>query len=108
MHCLKWAGSTGGICKRRQAKKTRATPAQFAPRVRVIQAAGHGWPCQMRVQPPFLGRLPGFFLLRVAVPRSRLTFWPWPELALWPLGGTGLGAQMSASTLIFLDMKDSG
>lgn len=27
-------------------------------------------------QPPFLGRLPGFFLLRVDVPRSRLTFWP--------------------------------
>jgi hypothetical protein len=25
-------------------------------------------------QPPFFGRLPGFFLLRVAEPRSRLTF----------------------------------
>jgi hypothetical protein len=29
------------------------------------QAHGH--------QPPFLERLPGFFLLRVATPRSRLT-----------------------------------
>ena len=33
-----------------------------------------------RDQPPFLARLPGFFLLRVAVPRSRLTFWPPPDL----------------------------
>jgi len=47
-------------------------------------------------------------VLRVAVPRSRLTFWPWPELAVCPLGGTGLGAQMSASTLIFFGMEDSG
>ena len=59
-------------------------------------------------QPPFLGRLPGFFLLRVDVPRSRLTFWPWGEDVAWPLGGTGLGAQISASTLIFFGMKDSG
>ena len=59
-------------------------------------------------QPPFLGRLPGFFLLRVDEPRSRLTFWPCGDDALWPLGGMGLGAQMSASTLIFLGMKDSG
>jgi hypothetical protein len=56
-------------------------------------------------QPPWCGRLPGFFLLRVDVPRSRLTFWPWPEPGEKPLGGMGLGAQMSASTLIFLGMK---
>ena len=59
-------------------------------------------------QPPFLGRLPGFFLLRVDVPRSRLTFWPCGADALWPFGGIGLGAQMSASTLILLGMKGSG
>ena len=59
-------------------------------------------------QPPFLGRLPGFFLLRVDEPRSKLTFWPCGEEALWPFGGTGLGAQMSASTLILLGMTDSG
>jgi len=34
-------------------------------------------------QPPFLGRLPGFFLLRVDVPRSRLTFWPCGANALF-------------------------
>ena len=60
-----------------------------------------------RYQPPFLGRLPGFFLLRVDVPRSRLTFWPWGDDVAWPFGGMGFGAQMSASTLIFLGMKDS-
>jgi hypothetical protein len=59
-------------------------------------------------QPPFLGRLPGFFLLRVQLPRSRLTFWPLPVVVVKPFGGTGLGAQMSASTLIFLGMKGSG
>jgi hypothetical protein len=58
-------------------------------------------------QPPFLGRLPGFFLLRVQLPRSRLTFWPLPVVVVKPFGGTGFGAQMSASTLIFLGMKDS-
>ena len=58
-------------------------------------------------QPPFLGRLPGFFLLRVQLPRSRLTFWPWPVVVVKPFGGMGFGAQMSASTLIFLGMKGS-
>jgi hypothetical protein len=57
--------------------------------IRIFHAGGLSSPQLLRTdQPPFLGRLPGFFLLRVDVPR--------------------LGAQMSASTLIFLGMKDSG
>ena len=52
--------------------------------------------------------MPGFFLLRVEVPRSRLTFWPRPVVVVYPFGGTGFGAQISASTLIFLGMKNSG
>ena len=36
-----------------------------------------------RINRPFLGRVPGFFLLRVDVPRSRLTFWPCGANALF-------------------------
>jgi len=42
-------------------------------------------------QPPFFERLPGFFLLRVATPRSRLTRWPRPPVRN-TVPGKGLGA----------------
>ena len=55
--------------------------------------------------PPFLERLPGFFLLRVAVPRSRLRFWPLPVVMVWPATGVGRGVALrSASVLIFWGM----
>ena len=55
-------------------------------------------------QPPFLERLPGFFLERVATPRSRLTFCPRPGVAK-VVPGRGLGAGVltrSASVMILL------
>lgn len=47
--------------------------------------------CAVSNQPPLWERLPGFFLLRVAEPRSRLTRWPRPGVGeLMP--GSGAGA----------------
>ena len=42
-------------------------------------------------QPPLWQRLPGFFLLRVCEPRSRLRFWPLPRTRVTPAGATGRG-----------------
>src|SRR5689334_3411590 len=56
-------------------------------------------------QPPLCGRLPGFFLLRVWEPRSRLIFWPWPLVLVRPFGAGALGvARRSASVTILLPM----
>jgi hypothetical protein len=56
-------------------------------------------------QPPFLGRLPGFFFVRVCEPRSRLTFWPRPAVKVVPAGAIGFGlALRSASVLILVAM----
>jgi hypothetical protein len=56
-------------------------------------------------QPPFLGRLPGFFFVRVCEPRSRLTFWPRPEVKVVPAGAMGFGVALrSASVLILVAM----
>ena len=91
---------------RRPNDKSRARRLQFGSQreqsaVRSERTAGLD-------QPPFLGRLPGFFLLRVAVPRSRLRFWPPPSFGcVKPAGGTGFGALISASTLIFLAREGS-
>src|SRR4051812_13229288 len=55
-------------------------------------------------QPPLCGRLPGFFLLRVETPRSRLTFWP-PLLRLTVKPSCGLPDTVrlrSASVTILL------
>ena len=83
MRCSKSVASTAAICERDCALRANA------------------------YQPPFFARLPGFFLLRVAVPRSRLRFWPRPTVAVEPATGMGLGARMSLSVLIFLAMDDS-
>jgi hypothetical protein len=45
-------------------------------------------------QPPLCGRLPGFFLLRVCEPRSRLIFWPWPVVLVTPFGALGRGVAL--------------
>ena len=61
-----------------------------------------------RRQPPFLARLPGFFLLRVCEPRSRLTFWPRWVVTVTPVGAGGRGVALrSASVMILLPMDGS-
>lgn len=59
-------------------------------------------------QPPFFGRLPAFFLLRVELPRSKLIFWPRVTGIDTPLGNTGLGLRLrSASVLILSAMSEN-
>jgi len=60
-------------------------------------------------QPPFLERLPGFFLLRVATPRSKLTRWPRPCVGKVTPGLTGNGGVnlRSASVTILLPISGS-
>jgi len=54
------------------------------PRKALSRAEGQNSPSDTGTdQPPFSGRLPGFFLLRVDVLRSRLTFWPYGANALF-------------------------
>src|SRR5205085_328113 len=62
-----------------------------------------------RDQPPLWGRLPGFFLPRVAVPRSRLIFWPVPCFAMRrPSAVLGAGVRLrSASVTMLLPMGGS-
>ncbi len=50
-------------------------------------------------QPPFLGRLPGFFLLLVATPRSRLRNWPLGAVKHTPFGGTGRGVALRSASV---------
>src|ERR1700743_806036 len=58
---------------------------------------------------PWRARLPGFFLLRVWAPRSRLRFWPLPVVAVTPIGSAGRGVALrSASVTILLPMIGSG
>ena len=60
-------------------------------------------------QPPFFERLPGFFLLRVATPRSRLTRWPRPCVRKVTPGNAGSGGVnlRSASVTILLPISGS-
>jgi hypothetical protein len=60
-------------------------------------------------QPPFFERLPGFFLLRVATPRSRLTRWPRPWVRSVTPGNAGSGGVnlRSASVTILLPICGS-
>ncbi len=56
-------------------------------------------------QPPFLARLPAFFLLRVCEPRSRLMRWPLRGVTVTPAGAGGRGVALrSASVMILLPM----
>src|SRR3954447_26558632 len=68
-------------------------------------ALGRRLACSGQDQPPLCGRLPGFFLLRVWEPRSRLTFWPCPVVRVAPLGALERGVALrSASVTILLPM----
>src|SRR3954465_9412445 len=68
-------------------------------------ALGRRLACSGQDQPPLRGRLPGFFLLRVWEPRSRLTFWPWPVVLVRPFGALALVVALrSASVTILLPM----
>src|SRR5881398_871453 len=69
-------------------------------------ALGRRLACSEQDQPPLRGRLPGFFLLRVCEPRSRLTFWPCPVVLVRPLGAAALVVALrSASVTILLPMR---
>ena len=62
-----------------------------------------GRPRSRRDQPPLLGRLPGFFLLRVETPRSRLMRWPRPPVGRVKPGmvaGRGVDLRSASVTIL--------
>src|SRR5262249_14360965 len=76
-----------GSWSRRRGGGGRASGRQ--PRTHPIEPAA-----RPAVDQPWRARLPGFFLLRVWAPRSRLRFWPLPVVAVTPIGSAGRGVAL--------------
>ena len=81
-------------------------PLAVAPLLQRQKNGAHWAPWRREIRPaiaacqPWCGRLPGFFLLRVCAPRSRLRFWPMASLRTTVPGSGGVALRMASVTTL--------